>query len=1220
MTRLSRFIIIAFIVTFFFIVKAGAGSVTADQPASNPNSLSLLPPRQVGPVGFLTGPAEGNPLDIAQAYIQAHHAQWGLTEGDLEEMVVQKSFVSQHNQTTHIYWRQRLEGIEVYNGDIAVHVAADGSIIAVHNQFVSDLRSRVNSTKPVLTAGQAVQMAAEKLGLSLRAPLSTVKEIGGEAQAVLFSNGGISLEDIPAQLIYQPLDDGTVRLAWDLSIYEPNAQNWWSLRLDAANGVELSRVNWVVNENWETAAAAAEAAGWTLNSTIAAAPSAPDQYQVYHFPVESPSHSSPASPADGRTTQVNPADTVASPYGWHDTNGTAGAEYTVTRGNNVYAYTDTDANNSPDVGSSPDGGPSLNFSFPLNLTLSPSGYRPAAVTNLFHWNNLMHDVWYHYGFDEASGNFQTNNYGRGGVGNDEVRAEAQDGFDVENANFATPADGLRPRMQMFLWPTPDPDRDGDLDNGIIAHEYGHGISNRLVGNSVNCLQNNEQMGEGWSDWFGLMMTLENGDAGTDSRGIGTYALNQPPTGVGIRAFPYSTNLATDPRTYDTIKTASAPHGVGSVWAAMVWEMSWAFIQDYGFDPNLYTGTGGNNMAMQLVIDGLKLTPCNPGFVDSRNAILLADLNNYNGAHQCLIWTAFAKRGLGVSALQGSTTNKNDGTQAFDVPASCNLLDDITPQTASICSLVANTVNYSVWVGESFTAPVAMSASGHPAGSTPTFSPNPVSPVKRLTFLGLDVPIGTAGGSYPITISGSGTATENEIVNLNVYSATPAATSLSSPANGAIDMGYAPTLVWNGQIEASDYTIEIATDAAMTNLVGSAAGLTGTSYNVTTALSPQTVYYWRVRTSNPCGLGTYSDTFSFLTGANVCTTYTSTDVPKTISGGSPNSVSSTLNVAGGDMIGDINVVGLVGTHTLMSDLDFNLISPATTSVEIITRQCGSTDNFNLNLDDEAAAGALPCPPVGGITRRPSNPLTAFDVQNSSGTWTLRIDDNATVDGGSLTSWGLQICTAGTAAAADYSDLANHYGVAWHSGTGALRLGTNWTADSGFTADADDASDDGVVRGGSNWTGNANVSLAVTVSGGDGNDFLACWFDWNDNGVLANPAERTVAQVVNDGLNNINFTIPAGFNPATNPVLDSRCRLYEAEPNGALESSETPAGGVVDGEVEDYRWGFSPTAVTLLDSRLATISNTTWLAVSLAALMVLSLAVAVAGRVRSKEGNS
>jgi len=213
--------------------------------------------------------------------------------------------------------------------------------------------------------------------------------------------------------------------------------------------------------------------------------------------------------------------------------------------------------------------------------------------------------------------------------------------------------------------------DGSLDTEIVVHEYGHGISNRLTGGPANsgCLQNQEQMGEGWSDYFALVMTIYDGDQGSNVRGMAFYASGDP---NGIRTYPYSTNFAVNPHTYDDIKTEVAPHGVGSVWAAMLWEMTWDLIAEYGFDPDLYNGTGGNNIALQLVIDGLKLQPCSPGFIDGRDAILEADQLANGGANRCLIWRAFARRGLGLSASQGSSASKTDGTEAFDVPAECQL--------------------------------------------------------------------------------------------------------------------------------------------------------------------------------------------------------------------------------------------------------------------------------------------------------------------------------------------------------------------------------------------------------------------------------------------------------------------------------------------------------------------------------------------------------------------
>ena len=261
------------------------------------------------------------------------------------------------------------------------------------------------------------------------------------------------------------------------------------------------------------------------------------------FPKEYPyENNDPTNPADdvpandpdgGRTVVVDPADSIGSPFGWHDTDGVAGAEFTIPRGNNVHAYLDRDANNSPDAGE-PDGGAALDFTgalVPLDLINDgPTAYGAASAVNLFYWNNIIHDVFYHYGSDEASGNFQENNYGNGGAGSDSVNAEAQDGAGTNNANFATPSDGSNPRMQMFTWTTTTPNRDGDFSSGIITHEYGHGISNRLTGGpgNVGCLGNSEQMGEGWSDWLGLVMTANAGDSSTTIRGLGTYALGQPP--------------------------------------------------------------------------------------------------------------------------------------------------------------------------------------------------------------------------------------------------------------------------------------------------------------------------------------------------------------------------------------------------------------------------------------------------------------------------------------------------------------------------------------------------------------------------------------------------------------------------------------------------------------------------------------------------------------------
>ncbi|MBK9013245.1 MAG: M36 family metallopeptidase [Saprospiraceae bacterium] len=219
--------------------------------------------------------------------------------------------------------------------------------------------------------------------------------------------------------------------------------------------------------------------------------------------------------------------------------------------------------------------------------------------------------------------------------------------------------------------------DGDLDNGIIAHEYGHGISNRLTGgpSQAGCLGNAEQMGEGWSDWFSLVTTVEAGDSGTDKRGIGTYAFAEDPIGQGIRRYPYSTDMSVNPLTYADVAGNTEVHALGEVWTVMTWDLYWAFVDEYGWDPDLYHGTGGNNMAIRLVYEGMKNQPCSPGFLDGRDAIIAADAVLNNGVNKCMIWKTFARRGAGLSAVQGASDNAGDQVEAFDIPCECR--DEVT---------------------------------------------------------------------------------------------------------------------------------------------------------------------------------------------------------------------------------------------------------------------------------------------------------------------------------------------------------------------------------------------------------------------------------------------------------------------------------------------------------------------------------------------------------------
>lgn len=221
--------------------------------------------------------------------------------------------------------------------------------------------------------------------------------------------------------------------------------------------------------------------------------------------------------------------------------------------------------------------------------------------------------------------------------------------------------------------------DGDFDNGIIAHEYGHGLSNRLTGTGSGCLNYQydvEQMGEGWSDFVALLLTNKPTMTAAIPRGIGTYAVGESPDGVGIRPTPYSPDFSINGTTYGDTNgqgTSTSPlvHNIGYIWASMLWDLHWNYVEKYGFSSDIAANPdSGSGRVFQMVVNGMKLQPCLPTFVDGRNAILAADQAATGGDDKCMIWKTFAKRGLGVNASAGSKTNINDQVQDFNIPAEC----------------------------------------------------------------------------------------------------------------------------------------------------------------------------------------------------------------------------------------------------------------------------------------------------------------------------------------------------------------------------------------------------------------------------------------------------------------------------------------------------------------------------------------------------------------------
>lgn len=328
---------------------------------------------------------------------------------------------------------------------------------------------------------------------------------------------------------------------------------------------------------------------------------------------------------------------------------------------------------------------------------------------------------------------------------------------------------------------------------------------------------------------------------------------------------------------------------------------------------------------------------------------------------------------------------------------------------SICGSSDTTYNFVYNTYLNFSDTTTFSAFGIPVGSSVTFSPATAindSTAVQMVLSGLNT---ATPGTYTIQITGtSASVTKSTSVTLSVSDPNPSVASLSSPLNGAIGISSPLNLAWNANSTPGIiYEVDVATDSAFTNIIANNVASTTNTFLVSSLLN-STTYYWRVRAYSICGTSLYSNAWSFTTGT--CQSLTSANVPILISATGTPTITSTLQIPTiTGTIADVNLVGLVGTHTYINDLTFKLRSPQGTIITLFGGICNNEDNFDCNFDDSAPSGALPCPPIGGGTYQPQMPLSTFNGQNPSGIWTLTVADGANQDGGSLDGWGLQICT-------------------------------------------------------------------------------------------------------------------------------------------------------------------------------------------------------------------
>jgi hypothetical protein len=609
----------------------------------------------------LSDPVSADPLEVVLDWVRANADIYALAEDDIAKLRVMARAVSPEG-VTHLRLNQVLDGVPSFDAGLSAAVTRDGRLLSVTGSPIPG--AELVDRTPGLTASQGLARARVSAGGALSMPPVSRTRPGPE-QRTEFASGE------RAMLRWTVGPDGPA-LAW-WTVAHGSDDSPYDVLVDADTGSLLRRQSLVAHQ--------AQA-------------------------VPAPSGRADYFPADPLTTPQQA--TIDMPPAWFD------EHFGGTRLWGQYARTYTDpANQNPAPGSEEGGsrfqiaasngdsgapdwlhpqvtGPLVFAGCPTAFCTWDGAARATATANQFQAGTNVHvhtSLFAEHlfgapiGFDEASGNFQRVNTSGQGLGGDYVRAEINDGFGFNNANFSTPPDGQSPRMQMFLT-TARAANTGD-DAQIIYHEYAHGLSNRLVVNAsgastLSSLQS-RMMGEGWSDFYGNDLLVHRGDlVDTDAPGelnVGLYSFPpgvvrakaqdcpvDPSSGVADCNGHFGSGTVTGGYTYGDLAVTNniSPHNGGEAWGQTLW--------DIRSHPDI-----GRNDALALITGGMRLSPSNPSMLDMRDAILLqaVAMRSAPGAaddHFPRLWAIFAARGMGAGAST-PTPDSTAVTEAFDTPTS-----------------------------------------------------------------------------------------------------------------------------------------------------------------------------------------------------------------------------------------------------------------------------------------------------------------------------------------------------------------------------------------------------------------------------------------------------------------------------------------------------------------------------------------------------------------------